>query len=90
MQRLVTDRHVTDPLFGRPLRDAPGLNMRNLLAAIANRVFCCVDTEKVLNAATTGGDGRVSRVMEGVYHAEGGGDGGRCDFRRGRAVRHWK
>lgn len=71
---LVTDQRVTDPLLGRPILEALGLNTRELLAAAADQFCGSVDAERLIGAITDTGDGRVSRVMEGVFHADGGED----------------
>lgn len=46
---------------------------RSLLAASACEFVGCVNAENVLYTVTTRSDGVVSRMMEGVYKAAGGG-----------------
>lgn len=78
---LVTDQRVSDPLLGRPILEALGLNTRDLLAAAADQFCGSVDAERLVGSVTNTGDGRLSRVMEGVFHADGGeeGDGNEDD-----------
>lgn len=72
VQWLFTGQHVAYPLLGRPLQEALGLSTRKLLSVAAYIFVGCVDVNKILNAASTRGDVHVSRVMEGVYHANVG------------------
>lgn len=69
---LVTERYVTTPLLGRPILEALGINTRELLAAAADRFSGSVDADQMLATLDERGDGRVSRLMEGVFHSEGG------------------
>lgn len=71
---LVTEQPVAEPLIGRPLLEALGLNTRELLAAAADRFAGSIDAERLLGTFAERGDGRVSRIMEGVFHADGGED----------------
>lgn len=66
---------MSEPLIGRPVKEALGLNTRELLAAATNRFCGDVDAEKLLGTLTDEGDGRVARVMEGLFHADSGYDG---------------
>ena len=72
---LVTDQAVGDPLLGRPLLEALGLNTRDILAAAAERHSGVVDVSTFFG---TGSDhspsGKVARILEGVFHADGGAD----------------
>lgn len=63
-----------DLLSGRPLLESLGLNTRDLLAAGADQFCGSVDAECLIGSFAETGDGRVSRVLEGVFHADGGDD----------------
>ena len=69
---LVTDQAVGEPLLGRPLLEALGLNARSILAAAAEKHSGVVDMSTLFG--TDPEEGRISRVLEGVYHADGGAD----------------
>lgn len=69
---LVTNQQVETPLLGRPIQEALGLNTRELLEAAADRFAGGFDAERMLASLTKQGDGRVSRITEGVFHSEGG------------------
>ncbi len=63
------------PLLGRPLLEALGLNTRNILAAAAEKLSGAVDVSTLLGTnPEVYQDRRISRVLEGVYHADGGSD----------------
>lgn len=70
---LITNKQVETPLLCRPIKEAVGLNTRRLLAAAADRFAGGFDAEKKLASLTKQGDGRVSRIVEGVFHCEEGG-----------------
>lgn len=72
---LVTDQPAGEPLLGRPVLEALGFNTRDTLAAAAEKHSGVVDVSTLFDDKTDFDDnGRVSRVLEGVYHAEGGAD----------------
>ena len=68
----VTDRKVGEPLLGRPLLDALVLNTRSILAAAANRFAGSVDMRDMLDTSCKCGNSKISRILDGVYHADGG------------------
>lgn len=72
---LVTDQTVGEPLLGRPILEALRLNARKTLAAAAERHAGEVDVAKLFGTdPETETNGKISRVLEGVYHADGGAD----------------
>lgn len=79
----MTDQELSDPLLGRPVLEALGLSTREILAAAADRFCGSVDMERLVGTFAEEGDGRVSRVMEGVFHADGGQDGDKDDKTQG-------
>ena len=73
MKWLVTDQTVGDPLLGRPVLEALGLNTRNILAAAAVKQSGEVDVPSLFDSTPTP-SGKVARILEGVFHANGGAD----------------
>ena len=72
---LVTDQTVGDPLMGRPLLEVLGLNTRDILAAAAEKHSGAVDVSTLFATAPEHSpSGKVARILEGVYHADGGAD----------------
>lgn len=71
---LFTDHLMAEPLIGSPLLEALGLNTREILAAEADRFAGSIDAERLVGTFEERGDGRVSRIMEGVFHADIGED----------------
>ena len=72
---LVTDQAVGDPLLGRPLLEALGPNTRDILAAAAEKHAGVVDVSALVGTDPANApSGRVARILEGVYHADGGAD----------------
>lgn len=70
---LITDQTVGEPLLGRPVLEFLGLNTRDILAAAAEKYSGVVDIPDILDAIPEP-KGKVSRILEGVYHADGGVD----------------
>lgn len=70
---LVTDQAVGDPLLGRPVLEALGLNTRNILAAAAEKHSGEVSVSALFSSETSS-CGEVSRILEGVLLADGRGD----------------
>lgn len=71
---IVTEQRVCDQLIGRPVLKALGTNTWDLLAAAEDQFCGSVDADRVMGSFAESGDGRMSRVMEGVFHADGGDD----------------
>ena len=72
---LVTDQAVGDPLLGRPLLEALGPNTRDILAAAAEKHAGVVDVSALVGTDPANApSGRVARILEGVYHADGAAD----------------
>lgn len=71
---LVTEQSVAERLLGRLLLEALGLNTRELLAAAADRFARSIYSERLVGTFANKGDGRVSRIMEGVLYPHGGED----------------
>lgn len=69
---LDTDKPVADPLLGRTVLEELGLNKRALLATAAKRLSGEIDVDRLIGFFVEEGDGRVSRVMEGAFQADGG------------------
>lgn len=69
---LVTNQPVADPLLGRPVLEVLGLNILALLAAAAGKFSGDIDVECLIGYFDEKGDGCLSRVMEGVFHSDGG------------------
>lgn len=68
---LVTDQAVGEPLLGRPVLEFLELNTRDILAAAAEKHSGVVDITEYFNATPKG---KVARILDGVYHSEGGAD----------------
>lgn len=68
---LVSNQRVPEPLLGRPLLEFLGLNTAECLAAAADRSAGVIDAQHLAELDSTIAEGRVSRVLEGVFHAEG-------------------
>jgi len=72
---LVTEQAVGDPLLGRPVLEVLGLNTRNILAAAAEKYSGTVDVAALLDETDAAAQvSKVSRILEGVFHADGGAD----------------
>lgn len=71
---LVTEQHGDEPLLGRPILEVLGLNTRDVLAAAAGQFYGNVDAKRLLQSITDTGSERISRGLEGVFHADGGKD----------------
>lgn len=71
---LVTNQSVGEPLLGRPLLEALGLNTQEILSAAAEKYSGAVDVSTLMDKDDKPPKGRVARILEGVYHAKGGVD----------------
>lgn len=69
---LITKQSLSDPLLGCLLLEALGLNTRQLLAAAADIFASSMDAERLVGTSAEKEDCRISLVMEGVFHADGG------------------
>ncbi len=69
---LISDQRLGEPLLRRPVLERLGLNTRDILAAAAERFAGCVDATLLPVSDHGSGEGRVSRVLDGVFHADGG------------------
>lgn len=67
---LVTDKIVGDPLLRRPLLEALELNIRNVLAAAALRHSGVFEVSSLFSS-DNGSHGKETRILEGVYQADG-------------------
>lgn len=75
MRWIVTNQIVDEPLLGRPLLEALGLNTREILAAAADKHHGQVDVSTLCQQyIDLQPDGRIARVLEGFFHADGGFD----------------
>lgn len=66
---LVTDQKVPEPLLGRPILEALGLDTKRILSAAADKYAGCVDADALIKSSQRLGTGRVSRVSEDVFHS---------------------
>lgn len=64
---IMSDQDVPEHLLGRPMLESLGLDTAQVLAA-ANKYFGSVDSDTINKYLTDKGTGRVSCVIEGVYH----------------------
>lgn len=73
IQWKVTDQSVAEPLLGRPILKALGLNCEKTLGAEADRHAGYVDAAQHFVHDDHGkNSGRIGRILEGVLHADGG------------------
>ena len=63
-----------EPLLGRPVLEALGLDCRKVLAAAADRHGGTIDVSKLVGNRIDFRRGRIGRVLEGIFHADGGAD----------------
>lgn len=71
---MVTDQQVDEPLLGRPVLEALGLNTSDILAAAADKQHGIFDAAQFEDDNEVSG-GRVARTMyTGVFHSDGGDD----------------
>lgn len=71
---LVTSQSVGEPLLGRPVLEALGLDCHKVLAAAADRHGGSVDISTLVGSQSDFSTGRIGRVLDGVFHADGGAD----------------
>lgn len=71
---LVTEQRVFDPFMGLPVLEALGFNNPDLILATADQFGWSIVTYRIIGSFKESGNGGMSRVMEGVFHAEGGED----------------
>lgn len=71
---LVSSENVPEPLLGRPLLECLGLDTAEILATAANRSACVIEPQYLPDLQNTSGDGRISHVLDGRFHADGNGD----------------
>ena len=68
----MTKQAVGEPLPGRPLLEALGLNTRDILASAAAKHAGIADVPELFNQhAERPTNSKIARILEGVYHAEG-------------------
>lgn len=75
----VTHQTVSEPLLGRPVLEALGLNTTKLLCAAAERFNGPIDLSSVADIAPDGS--QVARVKDSVFHHDGGDDDSDADDR---------
>lgn len=68
---LVTVQRVADPRLGRSVLKGSGLDTRELLVAVAYWFAGSIYIELLIGTLYEKGNSRASRVMEGVFHADG-------------------
>lgn len=69
---LVAYQQAREPLLGRPVVDALGLNTRGLLAMAADRFDGSIDAKRLVGWVYGHSAGRVSCSMERVFHVDEG------------------
>lgn len=69
---LVTPQALGEPLLGRPVLEALGLECHKVLAAAADRHGGTVDASTIIGNQSDFGSDRIGRVLDGVFHADGG------------------
>lgn len=67
---LVTDQQNSEPSMGEPIVDALGLNTDELIATAADRFAGSVDAQALIGWIDRQTEGRVSPIMDGVFHAD--------------------
>lgn len=78
---VVSSQRVPEPLLGRPVLEFLGLNTADILATAADRAAGVIDTRGICDTDEDNSVGRISRVLDGLYHAEGE-DGSDTDYLR--------
>lgn len=68
---LVSYQRIPEPLLVRPLLEFLGLNTSEILATASDRSAGIVDVRHLNNMEKIEGEGRVSRVLDGVFHVDG-------------------
>lgn len=71
LKSLVTHQRETGLPLGQPIFEALRLNTRELLVVAADQLCSSVDFNCLIESTTDAGDGHMSRVMEGSFHADG-------------------
>ncbi|CAN8075453.1 unnamed protein product, partial [Agarophyton chilense] len=69
---LVTPQIVDEPLLSRPLLGALGFDCQKVMQAAADRFGGSVDVSSILGNKCDFGTSRIGRIIDGVYHADGG------------------
>lgn len=71
----VTDQSVGDLLLGHPVLEALELNTRKIHAVAAEKHAGVVDVKSLFHGdESENTNGKVVRILKGVYHADGGAD----------------
>ena len=60
-----------EPLLGRPVLEALGLDCRKVLAAAADRHGGTIDVSNLVANKIDFRPGRIGRVLDGIFHADG-------------------
>lgn len=76
---LITPQVVDEPLLSRPLLEALGFDCHKVMQAAADRFGGSVDVSTIVGNGSDFVSGRVGRIIDGVFHADGGGDGADLD-----------
>ena len=69
---LFTRQTVGEPLLGRPVLEVLGLHCHKVLAAAVDRLGGIVDVSALVGNQSDFVSGRIGRVLDGVFHADGG------------------
>lgn len=70
----ITPQSVGEPLLGRPLLEGLGLDCHKILGAAAERHGGSVDVSHLVGNQADHYPGRIGRIVDGVFHADGGAD----------------
>lgn len=71
---IITSQAVGEPPIGRPVLEALGLDCHKVLAAAADRLCGTVDISALVGNQAENNSRRIGRVLDGVFHADGGAD----------------
>lgn len=71
---LVSTQRAPEPLLSSPLLEYLGLNTTEIFTTAADNSGCVIDAQYLFDVRTTVGAGRLSRVLDAVFHANDDGD----------------
>lgn len=71
---LITPQAVDEPLLSRPLLEALGFDCHQVMRSASDRFGGSVDVSTLVGNGSDFASGRVGRIIDGVFHADGGAD----------------
>lgn len=71
---IVTAQGVGEQLLGRPYLETMCLDCHEVLAAAADRLGDTVDISTLVGNQTDHTPGRIGRILDGIFQADGGAD----------------